>query len=160
METMRFALILTPDGEVFETSWRESVIAMRVAGLTELAPGGQIVMSIDVNATSGRGFVGWAKGFMKTFMNRVQRSGKVDKEIKRMLEEGGIRAGWNIGNLYKGRYYSPKSGQTFNEKSFAIDIRGVSFEFVKQAGEAMRKKFDQEAVLLVDHSNGKAYLMD
>ena len=95
---------------------------------------------------------------LKTFMNRVTRSGRIDKELARMMDKGGIDAGWSIGNLYRGRYHSP-SGQVFNEKSFTVDIRGVPFKFVEQAGEALRKKFDQETVLLVDHSDNKAWLL-
>lgn len=141
-------------------SEKEAVIARRVAGLTELDPGGQIVMSTDVNAEVGAGFKGWAKGFMKTWWNRLMRSSKIDEEIKRLLSEKGLDTGWSIGNLFRGRYFSPKNDQMFNEKSFAVEIRGVPFKFVKDVGEALRKKFDQEAVLLVNFENNRTYLLD
>lgn len=155
-------MVLTPNGEVIEESQDVSRIARRVAGLSDALDyaGGMIVMSTDVNATAGRGFKNWAKGLLKTWHNRLFKDKKVDEEIKRLVEERGLDTGWTIGNLFKGRYYSPKSGQTFNEKSFAIDIRGVPFEFVVDIAEALRKKFDQESVMVVNHANNQIRFVD
>jgi len=158
MKTVRFAAIIGSDGEVIITSHREAQIARRVAGTIELEPGGMIVMSTDVNAEVGRGFVNWAKGFMKTWWNRLMKSQKVDDTLKDLVKERGVDTGWSIGNLFSGRYLSPKTGQTFNEKSFSVDILGVPFEFVRKVADALRKKFDQEAVLVIDHDTNKTYL--
>jgi hypothetical protein len=160
METERFALAAGPDGEVFASTWDEASIARRIAGVYEMAPGGMIVMSTDVNATAGRGFLGWAKGFLKTQLNRWMKDSRVDEELRRLVEERGVDTGWSIGNLFRGRFMSPKSGKKFDEKSFAVDIRGVPFDFVKAAAEVLRRKFSQEGVLVVDHANGKTYYMD
>jgi len=160
-EIMSFDLYVSPDGNVHELSAREAKAARRLAGVVELEPGGMIVMSTDVNATVGKGKLkGWAKGFLKTWFNRIMRSRKVDETMKQLLQEKGLDSGWSIGNLFRGRYYSPKSGDTFNEKSFSIDIRGVPFDFVKDVAKVLAKKFDQESVLVVDNKSGRTFLLD
>jgi len=160
METMRFALTLTPAGEVYYSEGRVADIARRIAGEIELDPGGMIVMSPDVNAMVLKsGIIGWAEKLLKTWRNRFFKDRRVDEELKKLVQERGMDTGWSVGNLFKGRYMS-KSGEVFNEKSFAVDIRGVPFDFVKKAAEVLRKKFDQEAVLVVDNDTGRTYLMD
>ena len=160
METMKFAMTLTPDGDVEVTTDGFAKLARRVAGLTEMEPGGMIVMSTDVNATTGKSFLGWAKGFMKTWWNRVMKNRKVDEELVNLVKSRGLDTGWSVGNLFRGRYMSPKSGDTFNEKSFAVDIRGVPFDFVEKAAKVLRKKFDQEGVLVIDHARNKTFYLD
>lgn len=153
-------MTLTPEGDVVTLSEKELNVARRFAGLTELEPGGLIVMSADVNAEAGSGVKNWAKGFMKTWWDRLTRSKSVDDELKRLIKKRGMDTGWSIGNLFKGRYYSKSLDKMFSEKSFSIEIRGVPFDFVREAGEVLRKKFDQEAVLLVDYDGNKTYLLD
>ena len=135
---------------------------MRMAGLS--APlefdGGMIVMSTDVNATQGKGWANWAKGLMKPWGNRLLEHRKVDEELKKLVKERGLDTGWSVGNLFRGRYYSPKTDQTFNEKSFSVDIRGVPFDFVVKVAEALLKKFDQESVMVVNHENNKVQFVD
>lgn len=157
MKKVSFSLYVSPDGEVYESNF--TGIASRIAGLTELPFGGMVVMSTDVNATS-TGIKGMAKRLVKTVMNRVLRSKKIDEAVKEQVKEKGIDTGWSIGNLFKGRYYSRKSDQQFNEKSFAVDIRGVPFDFVVDVAKTLMKKFDQEGVLLVNHETGRPYMMD
>ena len=77
-----------------------------------------------------------------------------------MLKERGMDSGWSIGNLFKGRYYSPKGGKVWNEKSFSVDIRGVPFQFVKDVARVLMKKFDQESVLVVDNKTNRTFLLD
>lgn len=160
-EILSFDLYVSPDGNVHELSAREANTARRLAGAIELEPGGMVVMSTDVNATVGKGKIkGWAKGFMKTWFNRIMRSRKIDDTMKELLTKQGLDSGWSIGNLFKGRYFSPKSGDTFNEKSFSLDIRGVPFKFVKDVAKVLAKKFDQESVLVVDNKSGRTFLLD
>jgi hypothetical protein len=158
-ETESFAFTIR-NGEVEERSYREVVSARRVAGLTELKGGGQIVMSTDVNANVGSGLKSWARGQMKTWYNRWMRSKKIDDAVKEQLEKEGIDSGWSIGNLFRGRYYSKKSDQQFDEKSFAVEILGVDLDFLKKVAKDLMKKFDQESVLLKDFDTGKTYLFD
>ena len=54
---------------------------------------------------------------------------------------------------------APKTGDNFIEKSFAIDMRGVSMDFVNEAARVLAKKFKQESVLVVDHSTGRPKLV-
>lgn len=159
MDKVSFSLFVSPDGEVHETNEMESSIAMRIAGIVKLLPGGMIVMSTDVNATS-LGIKGFAKRKLKTWYNRITRSDKVDKVIKKKLQEQGMETGWSIGNLFQGRYYSPKANKKFDEKSFSIEMRGVPFKFVKEVGKDLMKKFDQESVLLVNFKNNNTMIMD
>jgi hypothetical protein len=157
MKTIKFAMVLTPTGEVLIESEQDARVARRVAWVSnplEYA-GGMVVMSTDVNATTGKGIKNWAKGLLKTWHNRLFKEKKVDEEIQKLVKERGLDTGWSIGNLFKGRYYSPKSDQTFNEKSFSIDIRGVPFDFVTKVADALRKKFDQESVMVINHANNK-----
>jgi hypothetical protein len=159
MRTEKFAMILTPEGDVFtEDDERVARISRKVlAAISDPLEfeGGMIVMSTDVNATAGSGFKNWARGLLKTWGNRLLKDKKIDEEIRRLIEEKGIDTGWSIGNLFRGRYYSPKSGQTFDEKSFSVDLRGAPMDFVYKVAEALRKKFDQESVMVINHANNK-----
>ena len=156
-----FKMYLAPDGSVYEMTSREARLARKLVGWEmELKPGGMVVMSTDVNATvSKSSLVGKVKGFLRTWYNRLFRTHKVDEEMSKMVQEKGLETGWSIGNLFSGRYYSPDKKQTFNEQSMAIDIRGVDFDFVKEAGKRLGFDFGQESVLLVDHSNGRTLMM-
>jgi hypothetical protein len=133
-----------------------------LAGEIELSPGGQIVFSTDVNAVlkDKQAFIRHAKRLMFTYWNRLTRSKRIDTTMVDMLKQRGIDSGWSIGNLYKGRYYSRVNDQLFNEKSLAVDIRGVPLEFVKEVALKLRTNFKQETVLVIDNSNGKSYLLD
>jgi hypothetical protein len=160
MQTLKFAMYLDPTGNVHTSSCQSAALARRIAGMYEMLPGGMIVLSTDVNATVGKNFMGKAKGFLKTWYNRVMKNKKVDDELRDMVKGRGIDTGWSVGNLFRGRFMSPKTNKVFNEKSFAVDIRGVPFEFVQQAAETLRKTFEQEGVLVIDYSNNKTYYMD
>lgn len=161
MKRHSFFLYLAPDGSVHELTTTESKIAKKLCGWeVELKPGGMIVMSTDVNVSEDKAsLINKAKSFMKTWYNRIMRTQKVDDRLTSLIREKGLETGWSMGNLFKGRYLSPKSKETYNEKSFAIDIRGVDFQFVKEAGRRLGKEFGQESVLLVDHSNGRTFLL-
>ena len=159
MEKVSFSLYMAPDGSIDELHGEHAGVAARIAGLTELPYGGMVVMSTDVNATAG-GIKGVAKRALKTWYNRLMRSKKVDEAVKEQIKDKGVDTGWSVGNLFKGRYYSQKSQKQFNEKSFAVDIRGVPFDFVEGVAKSLMKKFDQESVLVIDHESGKSYLLD
>jgi hypothetical protein len=111
-------------------------------------------MSTDVNATVGRGFVNWAKGYVKTFVNRLMRSRKVEEAVKKVIEEKGLDTGWFIGPFGRGRYHNPKTGEDFDEKSFSIMVRGAPLDMLKDMGRELARKFDQDSVLLVDNASG------
>lgn len=158
---LSFSLYLAPNGSVQEMTARESKVARSVTGFEEeLAPGGMVVLSTDVNATVEKGsFVNKAKGMLRTWYNRAMKNVLVDDEMKKLVKERGVDTGWSIGNLFRGRYFSPKSQKTFDEKSFAVDIRGVPFDFVKEAARNLGRDFKQESVLVVDYSNGRTFIL-
>ena len=83
-------------------------------------------------------FIPFIQRFLKTWWNRILKNKKVDEELKSLGQERGMDTGWSIGNLF----------------------RGVPFEFVKKVAQVSRKKFDQEGVLVLDHSNNKTYYVD
>ena len=161
VKMVKFNLILSSDGTVSEISTIASRVAMKILGADfELSPGGMIVLSTDVNATSTPGMLGFAKKFLQTWWNRFQRSRIVDEELAKEMKESGMESGWSIGNLFHGRFFSQNTGKTFNERSFAVDIRGVSFDFIKEAARKLGREFNQESVLVVDHSNGRTFILD
>ena len=160
-----FGLFVAPDGNVYEADGREAKIARRlVRGVEEyeeieLEPGGMIIMSTDVNATVGRGFVSWAKGFTRKWFNRFWRGKIVEKDLMRMVKERGMDTGWSVGNTFRGRYHNPKTGEDFDERSFTVDIRGVPIKFVEDVGKSLMKKFRQHSVMVVNHATGRPKLI-
>ena len=127
---------------------------------TELGYGGMIVLSTDVNATKAKGLRGWIESTGKTMTNRLFCSRMVDSVIQDKATQQGLQIGWSVGRMFKGRYFSPKSKKPFNEKSFSVDLRGAPIDFVKEVGAALAKKFNQEAVLIIDHKSGKSSLLE
>ena len=67
LKVEKFALMVSHDREIHVTTQKIVGIVRRIAGLSEMEPGGMVVMSTDVNAVVGKSFLGWAKGFMKTW---------------------------------------------------------------------------------------------
>jgi len=59
--------MVSHDREIHVTNHEIVGIVRRIARLSEMEPGGMIVMSIGVSAVVGKSFLGWAKGFMKTW---------------------------------------------------------------------------------------------
>lgn len=165
MRTIKFAMTLTPDGDVVVNDGaaeRVASQALKNAAVSQPLEfeGGMIVMSTDVNATQAKGMLNKAKGFLKTWRNRLMRNRRIDEAVKEQIEEHGLDTGWSVGNLFRGHYYSPKSGDTFDERSFAVDIRGAPFDFVTDVAEVLRKKFDQESVMVINHENNKVYFVE
>lgn len=159
-DIVSFRLLLSSDGSVHEISDIESRVARKFMGDFKLDPGGMIVMSTDVNANAQGNWKSRAKGLIQTWYNRINRVKLVDRGVQEQLRSKGMESGWSIGNLYRGRYYSPKSDQTFNEKSFSIDIRGVPMDFVRDTAKKLGKLFNQESVLVVDHKNGSTSILN
>ena len=155
MTTVSFSLYVAPSGEVYESTGREGKIAGRLVEAIyeeefeeiDLDPGGMVVMSTDVNATAGKRFLGWAKAFTRKWFQRAMKSQMVDREMMKLLNRRGVDTGWSVGNLFRGRYYDPKDGEAFNEKSFSVDMRGVPMDFVYDAGRILAKKFKQQSTI-------------
>jgi len=157
----RFGMVF--DGHEFQiVPHRLYVISRRVAEIREvedLLPGGMIVMSTDVNATAGKGWLGKLKSWTKTMMNRVKRVRRVDEAVQDVLRQRGESSGWTIGRMLRGRYHDKDTDTLFNEKSFTIDISGVPYSTIKDVGYELAKKFNQKCVLAVDHATGRRQLL-
>ena len=121
--------------------------------------GGLIVCSTDVNSNAGKGMFSWIKSRFDTFINRVTKNTKVDRAVKEAISTYGIDINYSIGNLFHGKYTDRKTGKTFDEKSFSIDLRGVPFEMVKDIAENICKRFNQQSVLVVNHKNNQPGLI-
>jgi hypothetical protein len=166
-------MMIDHNGEVSILPWGATRIATRVASKFvksdfELEPGGMVVMSTDVNIFKddgskywGKPFVNKAKSFMKTWWNRIQKNKKVENSLLELSQSQrkNMITGWSIGNLFRG-YYVSESGDKFSEKSFSIDIRGVPIEFVMVVARKLRRQFEQESVLVIDHGRNKAIIVD
>lgn len=124
-----------------------------------LGYGGMIVISSNVNALTGKGLLGKVKAFGQTMLNRWYKDKYTDDEIRALAKKYRIDTGWSVGNLFKGHYYSPDSGDSFDEQSFSIDVRGAPLSFVKEVAKALARKFKQESVLLIDHETNKSFLV-
>ena len=163
MKEIKFALISDiKTGSIKEVSYDEWKITQKIVkSYTEIdiGYGGMIVFSTDVNSNAGPGLKGKIKSIVKTWWNRLTRRHKIDQDILDLVKQKGISTGWSIGNFFKGRYYDQETGHLFNEKSLSIDLRGADIKFVKKIAEKLRKTFDQQAVLVIDHKSGKSSLI-
>ncbi len=141
--------------------------------MIKLQRGGTIVLSTDVNVNRDAGIIGKLKGMIDSFMQRyVTRSSTVEKTIEDVEkqvrpatmppDERAIPA-YSMGNLFQGRYYGQdpdtKAMTLFNEKSFAVEIRGVNSEVLNAVANAMREAFNQESVLVLNDNEGETYLI-
>lgn len=115
-------------------------------------PGGMIVLSTDVNV-GVNSLASKIKSLYITFMNRVFKTRHVDKPILKYFKKHNINSGWSVGRLFHGRYYSSKTDQLFNEKSFAVDVRGIPMKDVYRIAIILSDDFKQESVLVVNHKN-------
>ena len=123
-------------------------------------PGGMIVCSTDVNSNANRGILGFLKGKWETYLNRFFKSQKVKETIQNFNDYKDLYGvGYSEGNLFKGSYYDRKTGVTFNEKSFSVDLRGLPVDIVKKLAVEMCKKFNQQSVLFVNHENNRSSLI-
>lgn len=151
-------------GKVVEASAKEFNrigMVMRIATEyweKELGYGGMIVMSTDVNAMSGSGFINHVTSWAKTLYNRWVKNSKVTDTITDLLKSKNMETGFSIGNLFRGKYFNPKDKKAFDESSFAIDMRGVEMDFIKDLAKDLMRKFDQHSVLIVDHKTGRTTL--
>jgi hypothetical protein len=114
-------------------------------------PGGVIIFSTDLNATleNAKTFKEKVKYFFeskwKTFFNRLNLNSRLNKIL---LDEYEL-PGFTVGKNFKGSYKS-KNGTTFNEKSYTVDIAGVSSDILKLISTKICREFKQEVVMVRD----------
>lgn len=63
--------------------------------------------------------------------------------------------GFTVGNLLNGRYVSKTISGSFYSISAGLEIVGVSSDALKDIANSLRGAFNQDAVLVKDHSTGK-----
>lgn len=141
---------------------------------TLLKNGGTIVISADVNVQSGAGLLDRIKATIDSLIQRYfTRSTKVEDTIEtvekrlrppEMPADDRVIPAYSMGNLFQGRYHGkdPKTGQMklFNEKSFAVEIRGVDTGTIDAVADAIRVAFNQYAVLVINDNDGQVYLIE
>lgn len=122
--------------------------------------GGMIVCSTDVNSNAERGIMSFLKSKWETLLNRIFNVKRV-KDVVQLFQtkKGIVEIGYSQGNLFHGKYIDKENNQEFNEKSFAIDLRGLNFETVKQLAVDVCKRFNQQSVMVVNHENNKTSLI-
>jgi len=141
---------------------------------TVLKSGGTIVVSADVNVQGGGSLLDQIKSTIDSFIQRYfTRSTKVETTIDtvekslrppEMSDDDRVIPAYSMGNLFQGRYHGrdPRTGKMklFNEKSFAVEIRGVDTVILDTVADAIRKAFDQYAVLVVNDVENQVYLIE
>ena len=119
-------------------------------------PGGVIIFSTDLNSTlsNAETFIDKVKFFFdskwKTFLNRLN----INSRLKKILLDKHHLPGYTVGKNFKGSY-TGKNGLTFNEKSFTIDIAGVTSDELKVMATEICRDFKQETVMVRDFNNDK-----
>jgi hypothetical protein len=141
---------------------------------TMLKNGGTIVLATDINVQSGAGLLERIKSTVDSFIQRYfTRGTKVEDTIEtvekslrppELPEDERMIPAYSMGNLFQGRYYGkdPSSGKMklFDEKSFAIEIRGVDTEVLDTAADAIRTAFNQYAVLVINDNDSQVYMIE
>lgn len=148
--------------------------------------GGIIVFSADVNAKelSKNKILNWLEQHWQTIYQRLNRANLVhrtinsfnetykklsrelgmrtdmsDEEKKKRLAEEDYIGGYSVGNAFRGSYVGDK-GERYNEKSFTIEIDGLSTKGILRLAEMIAKEFQQESVLVKDLNENKIYYAD
>jgi len=137
-----------------------------------LDPGGAIVVSPTVNATSVpidpkapkekrfsyQKFVNWVKSQYQ-YYKRVKRT---VKQLQDVAREQKIETGWTIERLGHGNYISgdDEKARQFDERSYKITVNGVSMEYIEEVALRLLDAFDQESVLIEDFAAKRVYIFD
>jgi hypothetical protein len=148
--------ILTKDGCSEVKS--KYVVAREVE--TQLEPGGMIVLSTKITkevAAIDEQVINWVVSKIQRYLARVTNTELVLEDVFGRMN---IQTGYGIGSPFHGKYYDKHAKKTYSEDSYAVDIRGVPFEAVKEAGKALRDAFNQTGVLVINHANNIPYLLE
>lgn len=69
------------------------------------------------------------------------------------------RFGYTVGHAFRGKYLG-QNGKLYDEKSFTIEITGVSSRDLLRIAEQLSAAFGREAVLVKDLNKDKIYLAE
>jgi hypothetical protein len=117
--------------------------------------GGMILLSTDVNATSGITFLDRFAAKISTWRQRLFRTWLVDKTIREQLDHFGVAIGWSIGPTIKGRYYDPEQRILYLERSFQVEILDAPDPILRAIAEELRQLFHQREVILKNYETGE-----
>ena len=131
--------------------------------------GGIVVFSTDVNAVLDGDpaesmldkFTKIIKSKWQTLINRLANISKLDKVLRKAAKETDLDvAGYSVGNFFRGRFKSSRTGKVYDEKSRSVEIIGINSRQLLLLATEVAKEFKQESVLVKDHSSAKIYLAD
>jgi hypothetical protein len=117
--------------------------------------GGMILLSTDVNATSGIAFLDRIAAHFSTWQQRLFRSRLVDRTISEQLDRFGVATGWSIGPIIKGRYDDPEKRILYLERSFQVEILDAPYPIIRAIAEELRQLFKQREVILKNYETGE-----
>ena len=128
--------------------------------------GGIIVFATSVNSVvlSKNGLVNKAKQLWHTFLNIAKKDKKLRKCIDAYNKDDGniddLIGAFSIGNAFKGKYVDIDTGEEFNDRSYTIEIGGLSSKGLLDLAERIANEFEQQTVLVKDFNQNKFYLAD
>ncbi|ADV46183.1 hypothetical protein [Nitratifractor salsuginis] len=126
----------------------------------ELQRGGTIVFPIDLDPDENKKFISDIKRYFQILDIRIKSDEKFEKIIRKSKDKFRLsELGYSIGSFFKGRYID-EAGHQWDDKSFSIDVIGISSDFLKILTEDISKEFTQKAILLKDYNLNKIYLLD
>lgn len=113
--------------------------------------GGIIVFSTDVNSVKqdDNTILDWLKKKMKTLINRVNVTKKIDK-----VAVNNNLVGWTVGRYLDGRY-TGKDGKQYGENSLSVMVVGIDFDKLIKIAEELCSSFTQESVLVKDFETNR-----
>ena len=107
--------------------------------------GGIIVLSTEVNAVklSKNKLINFLK---QKYLNATNSISK-DRKIKDVLVKNLSEVGWTVGNFLRGRYVDDNKN-VFDEKSFCVEINGITNNKLINVAEELCREFNQDTVLV------------
>lgn len=128
--------------------------------------GGVIVFATSVNSVelSKNAIANRAKQLWHSFLNSTLKDRKLNKCIdsynKDERNADDLIGAFSVGNAFKGKYVDIDTGKVFNDKSYTIEIGGLSSKGLLNLAERIANEFEQQTVLVKDFNNNKFYLAD
>lgn len=128
--------------------------------------GGIIVFATSVNSVelSKNFLMNKARQMWRSFLNAATKDRKLAKCIdsynkdERNVDD--LIGAFSVGNAFKGKYVDIETGQVFSDRSYTIEVGGLSSNGLLRLAERIANEFDQQTVLVKDFNNGKFYLAD
>lgn len=122
--------------------------------------GGLIIFSTDVNAVvDSNQLIAKIRSLMATIKNRMSVRKKVTSAIQSSVGSGNS-FGFTMGQNFKGRFYDAETKKTFDEKSYTLEVVGITPYVLGLIARNICKVFNQKMVLVKDYETGKIYMED